>query len=295
MKVVLIGAVEFSFAMLETLISHKAEVVGVITTKKNLINDDFKDLTPLCTGNGIPIHYTNDINSAETISWLVASECHIVFCCGWSSLIKAEIIGTPRFGVIGYHPSALPKNRGRHPLIWTLVLGLKESASTFFLIDEGVDSGQIVSQRFFVVNPDDNARSLYNKIVDFAKIQIIEIMDQLKHGSLSLAPQDLSSGNIWRKRSYEDGQIDWRMSASMVCNLVRGLSEPYCGAHLKYCGSDITVTSCNVVNISNLENIEPGFIVKVLPEGKLIIKCGSGCVEIEPIRPLRGVKKGGYL
>ena len=50
-------------------------------------------------------------------------------------------------GILGYHPSLLPFNRGRHPIIWALALGLKETGSTFFFMDENADTGDIVSQK----------------------------------------------------------------------------------------------------------------------------------------------------
>jgi len=59
-----------------------------------------------------------------------------------------ESLDLPHLGVIDFHPAALPANRGRHPIIWALVLGLQETASTFFFMDEGADSGDIISQEF---------------------------------------------------------------------------------------------------------------------------------------------------
>ena len=56
----------------------------------------------------------------------------IIFCFGWSRLIKEELLKIPKKGVVGYHPAMLPKNRGRHPLIWALALGIKTTGSTFF-------------------------------------------------------------------------------------------------------------------------------------------------------------------
>ena len=65
-------------------------------------------------------------------------------------------------GVLGYHPTKLPANRGRHPLIWSLVLGLKQSASTFFFLDQDADSGDIISQKDFEILNTDDALALYN-------------------------------------------------------------------------------------------------------------------------------------
>jgi methionyl-tRNA formyltransferase len=68
-------------------------------------------------------------------------------------------------GVAGYHPTKLPMNRGRHPLIWALALRLKNSVSTFFFMNEGADSGDILSQVDFKILYQDDAQSLYDKTI----------------------------------------------------------------------------------------------------------------------------------
>lgn len=72
-------------------------------------------------------------------------------------------------GVIGFHPAALPNNRGRHPIIWALALGLNETASTFFKMDEGADTGDIVSQVKIPICESDYAADLYENIMCAAK------------------------------------------------------------------------------------------------------------------------------
>jgi len=146
MKIVFIGTVQFSLHMLETLLNQQAQVVGVITDCDHGINADYADLKPVCEKHGIEVLLTSNVNASDTIDWVRKLSPDVVFCFGWSHLIKQELLHLPPMGVIGYHPAALPKNRGRHPLIWALILGLNETASTFFFMDEGADSGDIISQ-----------------------------------------------------------------------------------------------------------------------------------------------------
>ena len=88
-----------------------------------------------------------------------------------SRLLKEEILSIAPFGVVGFHATALPANRGRHPIIWALVLGLSETASTFFFMDEGADSGDILSQYKLSISENDNAESLYKKVIKVASVQ----------------------------------------------------------------------------------------------------------------------------
>ena len=128
-------------------------------------------------------------------------------------------------GVVGYHPAALPANRGRHPLIWALVLGLEKTASTFFFMDEGVDSGDILSQRSITITWDDDARTLYCRVTATALDQIGEFVSALISGNYLRTSQDKSKVSYWRKRESNDGKIDWRMSAKSIHNLVCGLTR----------------------------------------------------------------------
>jgi methionyl-tRNA formyltransferase len=152
MRIVFIGTVEFSLKSLEKLIFLDANIVGVCTKELSKINSDFADLVPLCQENQIPYRLVTDINSRENLEWIGNLNPDIIFCFGWSSLIKKELLELAPMGIVGYHPAKLPENRGRHPLIWALFLGMKQSASTFFFMDEGADSGDILSQVDFEIN-----------------------------------------------------------------------------------------------------------------------------------------------
>ena len=186
MKIVFIGSVEFSAKTLEKLIEIEANIVGVITKESSPFNSDFSDLKPIAKLNRIPALYANNINSEETLLWIRKLKPDILMCFGWSNLIKKDILEVAPMGVVGFHPTLLPNNRGRHPLIWAKALGLKKSGNTFFFMDEGADTGDILSQKSFKINEEDDASSLYQKMVDLAIIQIPEFHDQLKSGNFPI-------------------------------------------------------------------------------------------------------------
>lgn len=115
MKIVFIGTVEFSLKALKKLIELESNIVGVCTKKSSTFNSDFADLSPICEDNNINYRYVNNINDAESTQWIKSLNPDIIFCFGYSFLIKKELLDlTP---IIGYHPAKLPQNRGRHPII----------------------------------------------------------------------------------------------------------------------------------------------------------------------------------
>ena len=175
MKVVFIGCVESSAIFLRTLLQENANIVGIITKKESKFNADFMDLSDIGKKNNIPCLYVENINDKESFQFLRKLNPDIGFCLGWSQLLKSDLLNMFPKGVIGFHPTKLPWNRGRHPLIWTLVLGLDETASSFFVLDEMADTGKVISQERVLVSYEDNARTLYNKIMDVAKVQLKKV------------------------------------------------------------------------------------------------------------------------
>jgi methionyl-tRNA formyltransferase len=278
MRIVYIGSVVFSAKALEKLISIKAEVVGVVTKNESTFNSDFFDLSSIAQSNYIPFHYTSNINSPETVNWMKELNPDVVFCFGWSNLIKNEVLEISRLGVIGYHPTLLPHNKGRHPLIWAKVLGLEKSGSTFFFMDEGADTGDILSQKEFRINFEDDANVLYNKLINYALIQIEEFHSMLQTGSYARIQQDTTKGNTWRKRGKKDGTIDFRLNSLVICNIVRALTKPYIGAHVEYDGADVKIWGVELsVYDCNYNNIEPGKVLSII-ENKIEVKTSDSAI-----------------
>ncbi len=276
MKAIFIGTVEFSLRALEELIKSDLDLVGVITAETSSINSDFVDLEPICQKHCIPVRKTNNVNSQESLDWISLKKPDVIFCFGWSRLLKKQLLDIPLHGVIGFHPAALPKNRGRHPIIWALFLGLQETGTTFFRMDEFADSGDILSQSIIEIDPADDAGSLYAKIVDTALIQIRSFVPDLISGNASFQNQSDKGSNNWRKRAIPDGRIDFRMSITAIYNQVRALTKPYVGAHIEFKGKAYQVWKVRIER-SVEDNIEPGKILKV-NESEILVKAYDGGV-----------------
>ena len=278
MKILFIGTVEFSKRALQKLIDLNAQVVGVCSKKESVFNSDFADLKPLCEKQKIPFKHVSDINSIEAYNWIKSINPDIIFCFGWSNILKKNILKLAPMGVLGFHPSKLPQNRGRHPLIWTLALGLRKSASTFFFMDEGIDSGEILSQKDFDILDSDDARTLYDKLIKIALMQIEEFLPQLKNKTYRTTKQNNELANTWRKRIIIDGLIDFRMSNKAIYNLVRALTKPYVGAHINYKEKEIKVWMVKIIE-NNQNNIETGKVLDI-NENKIVVKTSDGAIEL---------------
>lgn len=278
MKIFFIGTVQFSKKTLEKLINIDANIIGVCTKQMSNFNSDFADLTPICKKNKIPYKFVKNINSNENIKWIKSLNPDIIFCFGWSSLIKQKLLKLAPMGIVGFHPAKLPQDRGRHPIIWALALGLQKSASTFFFMNEDADSGDILSQKEFDILETDNALTLYNKVIDIALLQIEKFVPQLENKTYKRKKQNHKQANVWRKRTEVDGKIDFRMSSKAIYNLIRALTKPYVGAHFEYEEKKITVWEARIID-NVQKNIESGKVLSS-SDGSIIVKTYDGAIEI---------------
>ena len=293
MKIVLIGCVQFSQAVLKTLISLDANVVGVITKEKSSFNNDFYDLSSTCKQNDIDCIYTKSANNEQTINWIKSKSIDIILCVGWSEILKKEILDIPNRGVIGFHPALLPQNRGRHPIIWALALGLDKTGSTFFFMKEEADNGDIISQKIIKIKQEDDAFSLYNTITKKALMQIENFLPKLEKNTLKTTAQDSTKASYWRKRDERDGKIDFRMSSQNIHNLVRALSNPYPGATIVINDTNFIVWKTNPIKDIRT-NIEAEKILNI--EDKIItVKTGDGAIELLKHNITVSLKVGQYI
>jgi methionyl-tRNA formyltransferase len=145
-------------------------------------------------------------------------------------------------------------------------------------MDDGADSGDILSQTPINVSYEDDARSLYNKIATTAESQLEKLHDKLKCRKFTRSKQDDRQANYWRKRGEHDGVIRFNMSSTAIYNLVRALSKPYIGAHLIYDSNKVTIWKVKEMPCE-VSNIEFGKILAV-PDNSIDIKCYDGSIRI---------------
>jgi len=243
MQIVFVGTVEFSRHCLKEVLKNGGSVVAIFTLAKEYagFHSDYADLSDIANQYEIPVHTIKNINEPENVALIRSLKPDAILVFGWSQLVSKEIRDVPSLGCIGAHPALLPRNRGRHPIVWALVEGLEQSGLTFFYIDEGADSGDILWQKSFPITLEDDAGIIYEKIKAMASEAIREFLPQLKQGIAPRVPQEHSQATYWQKRTEEDGKIHWTAPTMKTYNLVRALARPYVGAHTYIKGKKILI------------------------------------------------------
>ncbi|MEX2060292.1 MAG: formyltransferase family protein, partial [Nitrosopumilaceae archaeon] len=184
MKIVFISGVRFGLDLLRFILDNKWKVSAVFSyadsKKKNY--SDYASFDEITRKYKIKHVKVQNINDKENVKELKSINPDLILVMGWSQILKREILTIPRIGIIGSHPTMLPKYRGRAPIPWSIIKGLKESALTFFYMKEGTDDGDILDQRKFKISSNDDATSLYEKITNLGKIMLLKNLQLLQNG-----------------------------------------------------------------------------------------------------------------
>jgi methionyl-tRNA formyltransferase len=284
MRAVFIGAVDTSVVLLDALLKTPAEVVCVITVDSDTgrrRHSDFADLEPTAQRSGIPVFRPRDLNT-DGLDILRSFSADVLLTWGWSRLVGAPALATARLGGIGFHPAPLPLGRGRHPLVWSILLGLRTSAVSFFRLSDGADDGDILLQRPFKIGDDETASSLLRKVAAVGAEAVPDLVRTISVNGLKGTPQSGMGVVTWRKRSETDGRLDFRMPASGIDRLVRALSKPYPGAHaILSNGRSAKIWRVRVVERApTARYAEPGRIYALEAGNLPVVACGDESVTI---------------
>lgn len=283
MRTIFVGAVEGSARALRALCAadHRPAMVVTLPPDRADAHSDFVDLGPLAQANGIPVHRTPRSDARATLEAIRALAPDLIVVIGWSQLVGPAFRALPRIGVLGFHPSALPRMRGRGVIPWHILTGQRQGGATLFWIDEGTDSGPIADQRVFGIDADRiTARDLYDQSVAAMVSMLPALMDRLTTGEVPSTAQDESRASVCARRRPEDGEIDWTRPAAEIERLIRAVGPPYPGATTGHVRGVLTVISARLHGRDGYHIGLPGQVQDIRGQ-VLTVMCGDGrCLDL---------------
>jgi methionyl-tRNA formyltransferase len=250
MKIIVVGAVESTAVAIEQMCLQGLVPAAIITLpkQKRTLHSDYVDLSDIAAIHGIDILEEADVNTQECIDAVARLEPDFIFVIGWSRLVKEPFRNLASKGVLGYHPTLLPKMRGRAALAWTILLDIRNTGGTLFWIDEGIDSGNIAVQRSFDMEGTEYLADLYARQMDILSLMIQELIGELKAGQIPAATQEHGEATYLALRRPSDGLIDWACSAEEIQRAIRAVSKPYPGAFSYLDGAIVRIWRARVVD-----------------------------------------------
>lgn len=242
-KIFCIGSNIESDECLKYLVANNCIIDTLITLPAGLNKNvsDYRDLHPFCNEHGIETIDTTNVNSIEMIASLKKHKPDYLFTLGWSQIFKEDFINCFSQFIVGTHPSKLPHGRGRAPLPWTILEDLNSSALSFFKIDTGVDTGNLIFQLDFDIPERTYVKDLYAMIGRELSNGFFTIYNSIiSNTPISFSKQNEEGITIRGKRSPSDGLIEFTNNTKPVERLIRAVGEPYPGAYTYYKDKKIT-------------------------------------------------------
>lgn len=189
-------------------------------------NSGFDSPWRLARDCGARFEVTADGRLGSLAGEIKAAEPDYLLVIGWSRLIPADVLNIPAIGAIGMHPSPLPVGRGRAPVPWAILRGLKETALSVFFLDEGADTGPLIAQYPVVIRERETSASLWSRLAALHFRAGMTLGRAMGNGPLLSRPQ-AGTPEVWPKRTPADGEILPSMTRWQVDALVRAQLGPY--------------------------------------------------------------------
>lgn len=270
------------FCLEKILKSGLIDINYLFTVKKELSGNlsDYKDFSILCKKNRIKIRYIKNIN--DHINEIKKINPDIIFIIGWSQLIKKDIIDIPSLGCVGFHPALLPKNRGRAVIAWHFINEEKYGGVTFFYINEGCDSGDIICQKKFILKKEDNAGTYYQKALKVAVQLLDKYLPKIIKGTVKRIKQREKEATYLLKRTRQDSFLDFeKMNTMQIFNQIRAVAYVYQTAFMFYNKNKIIVCKSRIIfKKFHKYPVSPGQIIKVL-KNTVWVKTIDGIIELQ--------------
>lgn len=283
MKIVFMGTPDFAVPSLEMLIKEY-DVKAVFTQpdrpKGRGKKLSFSPVKEVAVKHDIKVYQPIKLrNEREMIEELKAIEPDFIIVVAFGQILTKEILDIPKYGCINLHGSLLPKYRGAAPIQWAVINGEKVSGNTTMLMDEGLDTGDMLLKDEVEIPEEMTAGELFDLLMERGADLLKKTIDGVAQGSITPIKQE--GETVYAKMlSKEKAIINWNDSAEEIHNLIRGLN-PWPIAYTNYMGQKMKIFESRVLKESSGK--EPGTIIEVSKEGIKTV-CGEGVLLIKKIQ-----------
>lgn len=200
----------------------------------------------------------------------------------YSKIITRELI--EQYDIFNVHNSLLPRYRGLHAFSWAIINGESELGFTLYKIDEGIDSGDIVSQLKFDLHPNEDVNHAFAKGWRLVKEWLPKQIELLIQDRYTLEKQNHLEATFFCKRKPKDACINWSLSSLEITNLVRAVTPPYSEGAFGFYG-DQKIIFKEVIYQNNYPKYKatPGQIVYISKENEVYIKTGDSYIVVREV------------
>ena len=284
-KVIFMGTPEFAVPSLEVLITNNINVVAVITAPDKPQGRGqkivYSPVKSCALQYNIPVLQPPNLKAESFLEELRSYGADLQVVVAFRMLPEA-VWSMPRLGTFNLHASLLPQYRGAAPINWAIINGEKETGVTTFFLKHDIDTGSIIFQEREPIHDDDNAGTLYERLMMRGAGLVLKTVQAIQTGEYETTPQPEVVPKHAPKIFKETCEINWNKPSASVRNFVRGLS-PYPGAWTTVAGKNFKIYQTSLVS-RDPGNQKPGEFITD-SKNYLYFKTQDGWISIDELQP----------
>jgi len=283
---VFMGTPDFAVPSLRALVESEFRILRVVTQPDRPRGRGNK-LTPgpvkaYALKQGLEILQPEKIRDQVFVGLIRELDPDFIVVVAFGRILPGVVLEIPRLGCVNVHASLLPRLRGAAPVHWAVMNGEPQTGVTTMLMDEGLDTGDILLQEETVIGPDDNAGVVHDRLAELGASLLVRTLDRMAAGELVPRPQDETRATYAPPLRREHEVIDWTRPAKEIKNQVRGL-DPWPGAHAVLDGQVLKVWRAEVAG--DQDGGRPGQVLRADPVHGLVVGTGAGAVRLLEVQP----------
>ena len=287
MNIVFMGTPDFAEESLRQLVKNGYNVSAVFTKPDGLVGRK-RILTPpevkvAAEELGLPVYQPTTLKDDEVYETLKGLKPDLIVVVAYGKILPKRILDLPPLGCINVHASLLPKYRGASPIQWSIVCGESETGVSTMLLDEGMDTGDVLLTAKTPIGETETAEELWDRLKEMGGELLIETVKGLENGTITPIKQDETLATYAPIIKKTDGEIDWKLSAKEIDCKIRGL-HAWPVAYTKLNGKMLKIFSAEIVEKSEI----PGKVIE--SEKGFVVACGEGALKILELQ-LEGSKR----
>ena len=273
MKIVFMGTPDYAVNTLDALIKDGHQVAAVFCQPDKPVGRK-QILTPppvkVCAlENNIPVFQPNTLRDGKAYEILKEINPEVIVVVAYGKILPKEILDLPKYGCVNGHASLLPKYRGSAPIQYAILCGETETGVTTQLMDEGIDTGDILETVTTKIGEEETAEELFDRLAVLSADLMISTLEKLEKGEITPTPQNQNEATYAPIIKKEMAKLDFTKTAADIHNAVRGYYSWPC-AFFMLNGKRIKVLSAK---IGDKTTQNAGTVIANGEE--LVIACGN--------------------
>lgn len=277
MRILFLGTPAFAVPSLEALLRGPDEVVGVVSQpdkpKGRGLAPESPPVVQHARAAGVPIFQPEKLHSAESLAALRALAPDLAVTAAFGRFLRRSLLELPGSGCLNVHASLLPRHRGAAPVTRAILDGDAWTGITIFRLDEGMDTGPLLLQRFERILPDDTTGSLTARLAILGGAALREACDAIRSGDARFLPQAEELATHAPLLSKDDGRCNFMMPADQCERFVRAMT-PWPGASSTVRGQPLRIAGLEPIDLLD-HGVPPGEVIGVEPHPVIATRPGS--------------------